>query len=277
MLAKYWLGCGFACLSLLACQTAENNTARQNAELGVPWRLTFSDDFEGIGKPDPKKWKSERYNRRDNPKGPDGWWTPENVRLDGAGNLVLSVTQIPNRNRDDDEYDFAAGMVSTKGLFEQRFGRFEMRGKLPRETGWWAAFWLFSKGAADVGNQGRDGTEIDILEGFARSNNLKHVLHWDGASDTPQSAEKALNLPGLREGFHIFAVEWSPSEYVFFVDGVETWRTSAGGVSQVPAYIKLTAEISSQDWAITDKWAGPIHPSSFPDQFVIDYVKVWSR
>jgi len=269
---KYYWGALTACLFLSACQTTEDF-----ADNRPGWRLTFSDDFDGVGAPDPKKWQSESYNRRDNPDGPDGWWEPKNVRLDGEGNLILSVTQIPNRNRDTDPYDFAAGMVSTKGLFEQKYGRFEMRGRLPRKTGWWAAFWLFSKGAADAGHQGRDGTEIDIVEGFGQSDSLKHALHWDGASDDPQSRDKSFDWGGVSDGFHTYAVEWSPSEYVFFVDGVETWRTSAGGVSQVPAYIKLTAEISSEAWALTQDWAGPINPSDFPDNFVIDYVKVWTK
>jgi hypothetical protein len=33
------------------------------------------------------------------------------------------------------------------------------------------------------------------------------------------------------DGFHTFALYWKAEEYVFFVDGKETWRTAAGGVS----------------------------------------------
>lgn len=270
-------------LSLGSCQTSDNLASETTlSDERAGWQLTFSDNFDGVrgAKPNLQKWQSENYNRRDNPNGPDGWWDADNVRLDGEGNLILSVTQIPNRNRDTDPHDFAAGMVSTKGLFEQRYGRFEMRGRLPRETGWWAAFWLFSKGAADVGKRGRDGTEIDIMEGFGGSDRLKHALHWDGAAAAPRkpkSKDKTLTWPGISEGFHIFALEWSPEGYVFFVDDIETWRTDAGGVSRVPAYLKLTAEISSEDWAQTDLWAGPINPQAYPDAFIIDYVKVWSR
>lgn len=241
------------------------------------WKLTFSDDFDGTGKPDPTKWQSENYNRRDNPNGPDGWWDEEYARLDGEGNLILSVARIPNRNRDDDPYDFAVGMVSTKGLFQQRFGKFEMRGRLPQETGWWAAFWLFSKSAAEVGHAGRDGTEIDILEGFGQSDRVGHALHWDGKAKSPQSEEKKFNWPGVRDGFHTYALEWSPTEYIFFVDGEETWRSDAGGVSQVPAYVKLTGEISTLDWAVGPGWAGPIDPATYPDKYIIDYVRVWSK
>jgi len=267
----------FAALFLSSCQSTERYAEEKYFDPNSPWRLTFSDDFEGQGKPNPSKWQSEQYNRRDNPNGPDGWWDAEQVRLDGEGNLILLVAQIPNRNHDADPYDFATGMVTTKGLFEQKYGRFEMRGRLPRQSGWGGAFWLFSKGAADIGDQGRDGSEIDIMEGFGRSDDIRHAIHWDGKSIPSPIAEEVIEWPDVQDGFHTYALEWSPTEYVFFIDGIETWRTDAGGVSQVPAYIKLTGEISTQGWALTDQWAGAIEPMRFPDAFIIDYVKVWSK
>lgn len=268
--SKLLAGCLW--LGLSGCQTDDLKQAPVEA-----WQLTFSDTFDGVGRPDRAKWQSENKNRRDNPTGPDGWWDESYAKLDGEGNLILTVDRIKNRNRDDDPYDFAVGMVSTKGLFEQRYGKFEARARLPRETGWWAAFWLFSAEAAEIGDGGRDGSEIDIMEGFGRVDCLHHAVHWDGRAKIKPFEEKKHNWPGLSEGFHTYAVEWSPTEYVFFVDGIETWRTSAGGVSQVPTYIKLTGEISTMAWAVTELWAGPINPEAYPDSFVIDYVKVWSK
>ena len=56
-------------------------------------------------------------------------------------------------------------------------------------------------------------------------------------------------------------------EYVFYVDGKETWRTKASGVCQVPEYIKLSDEIG--------KWAGDIGKAKLPDAFMVDYVRVY--
>ena len=47
----------------------------------------------------------------------------------------------------------------------------------------------------------------------------------------------------LRNGFHTFGLWWKPDEYVFYVDGKETWRSKAGGVCQVPEYMLLSDEI----------------------------------
>lgn len=62
-------------------------------------------------------------------------------------------------------------------------------------------------------------------------------------------------------------MHWKPDEYVFYVDGKETWRTDAGGVSQVPQFIKLTEEIG--------KWDGDITKAKLPDHFFVDYVRVY--
>ena len=70
------------------------------------------------------------------------------------------------------------------------------------------------------------------------------------------------------DGFHTYAVAWSPDEYVFYVDGVETWRTKAGGVSQVPAVLRFTIEFS-------EGWNGKIQEAKLPDHFIIDWVRVY--
>ena len=71
----------------------------------------------------------------------------------------------------------------------------------------------------------------------------------------------------VMEGFHTFSLLWTPTEYVFYVDGKETWRTKAGGVCQVPLYIKLSDEVGD--------WAGDIKKVKLPDEFLVDYVRVY--
>ena len=79
---------------------------------------------------------------------------------------------------------------------------------------------------------------------------------------------------GLLEGFQQlaeFAGDYFSDElgvtYTFYVDGKEVWRSKAGGVSQVPEYLKLTEEIG--------KWGGDITKAQLPDFFEVDYVRVY--
>ena len=120
-----------------------------------------------------------------------------------------------------------------------------------------------------IGNGGKDGTEIDIMEKPWRDDKTTQNLHWDGYGKEHKSAGKETIIPGLSKGWHTFGLLWRPEEYVFYVDGKETWRTSAGGVSQVPEYAKLTEEIG--------KWGGDITKANLPDYFTVDYVRVYDE
>jgi beta-glucanase (GH16 family) len=255
----------------------EDKIVSTNSDELEGWELVFKDDFNGSGLPNSALWNTELSNRRNNTNGPDGWWLPETIYQNGEGELVVEVKQIENRNNDDDAYDYASGILQSKGKFEQTFGRFEIRAKLPQESGWWGAFWLFSNGIENVNNSGEDGTEIDIMEGFGWTDNMQHALHWDGYGTNHKFEEHKFEKPGIRDGFHTFALEWSETEYIFFVDGEETWRTSAGGVSKVPAWIVISGEISTESWAISNYWANQIDASKFPDYYLIDYVKVYNK
>ena len=53
----------------------------------------------------------------------------------------------------------------------------------------------------------------------------------------------------------------------FYVDGKQTWRSKAGGVCQVPEYILLSDEIGN--------WGGDISQAKLPDEFLVDYVRVY--
>jgi beta-glucanase (GH16 family) len=246
--------------------------ARSTADAGD---LIWSDEFDGTGDPDPGKWECQNYNRRNNSNGPDGWWSSEDTYLDGNGNLVIRCRKIGNRNDDDDTCDYSTGNVRTKEIFEQQYGRFEIRCKLPTQPGWWVAFWMMQGDVSSVGEGGVDGTEVDIMEGFGWNNRINLAFHWDGYGDDHQSTGKQFYPAGIREGFHTFALEWYPEMYIFFIDGEEKWRTTGGGVCNRPGYIKVTGELSTEDWAINSYWANNPAGAVFPDSFVVDYVRVY--
>ena len=91
----------------------------------------------------------------------------------------------------------------------------------------------------------------------------------------PSAAAQATGFNVNDGDWHTYTLEWYPDEYIFYVDGSETWRTSEGGVSQVPQYIKLTEEIGNYGTG-PDAWGtGPIEEAALPDYTRIDYVRVW--
>ena len=121
-------------------------------------------------------------------------------------------------------------------------------------------------GVNKVGSGGRDGTEIDIYEKPWLDDRVQHTLHWDGYGKDHKSEGHVAKVPGVMDGWHTFGLWWKPDENIFYVDGKETWRTKKA-VSQVPEYIKLSDEIGD--------WAGDIKKAKLPDQFLVDYVRVY--
>jgi len=106
--------------------------------------------------------------------------------------------------------------------------------KLQDQPGHWSVFWLYNSSVGKIGDEGRDGTEIDIMEKPWRDDRLQQALHWDGYGKEHRSEGHVAKVQGVMEGWHTFALWWKADEHVFFVDGKETWRSKDGGVCQVP-------------------------------------------
>ena len=167
-------------LIFLVLSAACNSIKAQDHTEKTTSDLIWSDEFDGTGVPNSTKWERQEYNRRNNPAGPDGWWSNQDSWLDGNGNLVIRVRKIANKNNDGDSCDFSVGMVRSKGKFEHLYGKYEIRCKLPTQPGWWVAFWMMQGDVGSVGNGGVDGQEVDIMEGFGWINLINNVFHWDG-------------------------------------------------------------------------------------------------
>jgi len=220
---------------------------------GKGWQLAWSDEFDGKVV-DQAKWELCGDHKRR-----DGFWVKEDAYTDGEGHLILRT------KKDGDRY--TCGSIRTRGKFEHRYGYWVCRCKFPTQQGHWPAFWLHADSVGKIGDGGRDGTEIDIMEKPWLDDRTTQNLHWDGYGKEHQSKGTRFEVPGLSTGWHTFGLLWTPDEYVFYVDGKETWRSNAGGVSQVPQYAKLTEEIGT--------WAGDIKQATLPDSFVVDYVRVY--
>ena len=223
-------------------------------------QLLFEDEFEGLTI-DASRWaKCPEWERQGASQ-----WEDDNSYVED-GNLVLKIT--PHDTKED--YVFT-GAVRSKGLFEVTYGYFESRIKFPVCTGTWGAFWLMYGTGSTVNNSGKEDTEVDIIESiFNNQGKANSALHWDGYGDAHKLETKTYSGTNIYDGdFHIFAVEWKVDEYVFYIDNVEKWRTAAGGVCQVPLYMKLTAEAAP--------WAGVINMDELPEYVLIDYVRVYDK
>ncbi|MCL2287415.1 MAG: carbohydrate binding domain-containing protein [Firmicutes bacterium] len=246
-----------------------------------------------------------------------------------------------------------AGAVRTRSTnhqhiyFEHSYGHFEARVKFPQVNAMWGAFWLMyhngtNRPADAYGGVVRNamlGAEIDVIETAANPfNTWNAASHWNGYSFdhadpynhlfgpnnmtrnrnvnwTP--ANYAANNINIYDGeWHTFAVEWSPTDYIFFINDIEwarftnpasfncppDWANRWGGlvgpslgddwkdvhfkgIAQNPNYIKLSVEAAS--WAGIGMWDPNSPGLAILDAFgewvsvdggemLVDHVKVWN-
>lgn len=175
-------------------------------------------------------------------------------------------------------------MVDGKSVptWQQAFGYFEARVKVPHAEGMWTAFWLQSDFQRKIGNDGRDGTEMDVYESvFTKYPSMAgQALLYDGYGEHGQVEDFRADVGyNLYEGYHTYGLKWSPEGYVWYVDRKPVYASDFGGVSRVPEFLRLTAEIREGG-----KW-GPHgyklkalkNTKEDPAKFYIDYVKVYQN
>ncbi|MCR5150350.1 MAG: glycoside hydrolase family 16 protein [Clostridiales bacterium] len=243
--------------------------------------LTWSDEFDG-NSVDTTKWRG-------------GWWpaTPTSVRKGGYWNTkmcdvrdgVLHIsTKYLENGLDGGEAGWYSSQLTTQGLFEQQYGYFEIECILPKGAGLWSAFWMMAKGVGIVGNDGVDGTEIDIYESafYDRLFNrcVQSALHFDGYEEYHRSKvvhKTFVTGSNPYEEFNTYSLEWNENEYIFYINGKKCGSSSFGGVSKVPEYLLLSVEVGGENGQPGKSWVGKsIDTNKFaPTDFIVNYVRAY--
>ncbi len=255
-----------------SCQDDDNALPDRN------YQLVWEDDFTGqAGKePDAAKWA---YDIGIGP-GNDGWGNnelqnytnrPENVALDGTGNLAITSRRESFGGR-----SFTSARLKTKGIFSQKYGRFEARMKMPWGPGIWPAFWMLGDNIDQV-NWPQCG-EIDIMEYRGQEPNLIYgTLHGPGYSGGA-SITKSFGFTNDRfdVDFHVFAVEWGEDYIDFYVDDnlyqrLKPENLPGEWVYDQPFFMILNI-------AVGGNYVGfPTLQTPFPQTMLVDYVKVYKE
>lgn len=252
-LALAALGCGLNSLAQRPAQGPMSPVRHTPEEMG--YELAWQDDFNGSAL-DPQKWEVRGVGPR-----ALGFVSPEAVKVE-AGYLKLSALKKDGR--------ILLGAVGTQNRCMTRYGFFECRAQLQKSPGIWAAFWIQSTEIAKGEDPAVYGAEIDIMEFFKKLGRdiVSHNVHWAYGPHQRTTHGMQSYRPGVSEGFHTFAVEWTPEKYVFFVDGYKYYEVTTG-IAHIEEYLILSMEIPSDPKEIKD--------TVFPDVFVVDYVKVYKR
>lgn len=261
-----------ASIALLSCSTDETQVVTNFDN------LIMSDEFTTAGALDSNLWSFEIGDGT--AQGIPGWGNNElEYYTDRPENAIVEdgMLKITARQESFEGSAYTSARILTRGKFEQTYGRFEARIKLPWGQGIWPAFWLLGDDSNGTVSWPQRG-EIDIMENRGQEPTLINgTVHGPGYS-AGESITKPYELENDRfdTGFHIFGIEWAENYINFYVDDV--------------LYNQITPADVPGEWvfnhdfyiimnvAVGGNYVGPPNANTvFPQEMLVDYVRVYSK
>lgn len=207
-------------------------------------KLVFHDEFNGK-KLDSKKWGFATTPENGTHHYANKFGKDENIWLED-GNLHLQAKPYEG----DGNFSTTSAAVSSENKFDFKYGRVDVRAKIPTETGMWPAIWMMP---ANPDYGWPMAGEIDIMELISNQpNKIWSTLH-SGVYQTDYYFNKGGTLTidqgTYYDDYHVYSMDWEPESIRFYVDD------------------QLVIEINEwQNW-IEDPETGEIIEREFPAPF----------
>jgi len=177
--------------------------------------LLWEDQFNYEGAPDASIWNMELGNN-------NGWGNQE-LQYYKAENAVVSggTLKITAKAENVGAFHYTSARMTTENKKEFKYGRVEIRAKLPSGGGTWPALWMLGANHDQPGFVWPNCGEIDIMEHVGNQQDIIHgTLHYPGNSGGNANSSTT-PVAGVSTDFHIYSIVWSPNFIKFYVDGNE--------------------------------------------------------
>jgi beta-glucanase (GH16 family) len=193
----------------------------------------------------------------------------QNVRI-SDGRLIIEAHKKNYRGS-----NYTSSRIKTTNSW--KYGRFEMKAKLPKGRGTWAAIWGLPTDWT-YGNWPGSG-EIDIVEhvGYDQGNIIASVHTQKKSGNLYQSDQQAsLIVEDATDTDHIYILEWYEDKLIVFVDDKKIFSFSNDykGWEQWPFDERFHILLNI---AVGGNWGGSqgIDDTVFPARMEIDYIRVY--
>lgn len=250
--------------------------------------LVWSDEFSTNGAVDNAKW----YHQTQLPA-TGGWYNNEQQHYTNlitnsfTNNDELNIV-AKKETFTDQGYtkNYTSARLNSK--FSFKYGRVDVRAKVPKNQGTWPAIWLLGRNvnepggyfASTYGNTNWPACgKIDMMEygifPSAPANFIQSTLHTPSSSGNSVNHGGMLASSDITANYHIYSMNWSPNQITFLLDGVAyyTYNPAVKNASTWPfdkeQYLLLNIAMGGV--------AGNI-PSTFTNaSMIIDYVRVYQN
>jgi len=265
---------------IISCNKEKDNPIKNDNSIPEPagWQLVWNDEFDATAI-DLNKWEYE-VNAHGGGNNELQYYTsrPENSYIENGCLVIQALKEHYIGTEGTREYTSARLRTLKKG--DWKYGRLDIKAKLPFGKGLWPAIWMMPS-ESKYGGWAASG-EIDIMELVGHEpNKVYGTLHYGGEWPNNVQTGKSFVLPfgSFADDFHIFTLEWDADQFRWYVDGIlyqtqTTWHTAnAAYPAPFDQYFHLLLNV-----AVGGKWPGnPDNSTLFPQKMVIDYVRVYKR
>ena len=192
-----------------------------------------------------------------------------------------SMLHIVTRRENYEGARYTSASLNTLGKFSFRYGRIEMRAKLPWSRGLWPAFWMMGDNfpVVDWPHCG----EIDIMEIFCTreeytNGKLTMSLHWQsGEKDNHDRIIRSYQLPEgkFADDFHTYGLEWEEDELRWCFDGdvklTVPITEDMKGCFNKPHFVLINTALCDHN----EERRPTEEDTVLPQDFIIDYIRVY--
>ena len=244
--------------------------------------LVWHDEFDYDGKLDQDKWHHQII-----PPNNGSWWNNEvqhytnNIKNSFVSDGTMKIVAIKeNYTVDNSTKNYTSARLNSK--FGFKYGRVDVRAKLPSTRGTWPAIWTLGTNINEVGNYFGDSEgsigwpkcgEIDIMEqnGWNKNELIGH-FHYANPQGQYTNYGNVTSISNTSGQYHIYSLEWTDKIIRILVDNKEfVSLTNDGNVPYDNRHYLLL------NIAIGGNLGGDIDPSFSQDRMEVDYVRVFQK
>ena len=229
----------------------------------VAMALVWSDEFDTPGAPNSNKWGYDL--------GASGWGNKElQYYTDRRDNSYVTdgTLKIVAKKEAFSSSQYTSARLLSKGKYSFKYGKVEVRAKIPAGVGTWPAIWMLGDNINTVAWPACG--EIDIMEHVGRDlNKIISAFHYPVYYGSNAKVATTM-VPTATTEFHVYKLEWTPASMQIFVDD-KLFHTLPNSPS-IPYNQNFFLILNI---AMGGNLGGPIDPSFTSTTFEIDYVRVY--
>jgi beta-glucanase (GH16 family) len=272
---------GVILMMLFGCATKQSKPSKIEG-----YKLKWNDEFNIDGSPNKKNWDYEvgfvrnnekQWYQKDNAYCKNGFLIIEAKKEQRANPNFISIDHKDWRNNRD-SIKVTSSCLITREKYSWKYGRFEMKAKIPVAKGMWPAFWTLGL----QGNWPANG-EIDIMEYY--NGKILANAAWKSSTGTTEWKSKVALLNSFKNDswaneFHIWRMDWDENSIKLYVDDLlmneiavnKTINTNNQAIIafQQPHYLLVNLAVGGSE-------GGETAADSFPSKYIIDYIRVYQK